>query len=175
MFSFLVHLGLHINFSNLTFASLRLFLFLGVMLGYCPYVVSLLPDKLTDIQQFAFSLLQSKANFCANDHSQLQRLCHVIQSGMLTVYHSHAHLFSPVHFSFSALCQLEQLSHLQQSPVPLQFPFPDVVIATNAMPTHWAFYFQGSGLPLSVTGSYCLVGALNHHHEAVQNGFLLIW
>ena len=33
----LAHLGLHINFPSLTFASLRL-LFLRPMLGYCPYV-----------------------------------------------------------------------------------------------------------------------------------------
>ena len=64
------------------------------------------------------------------------RLCHVIQSDMLTVYPSPNHLFSPVHFSFSALYQLEWLSFLQQNPVPLQFPLPDVVIATGAMPTH---------------------------------------
>ena len=57
-------------------------------------------------------------------------------------------------FSLSSLCQLEQLAHLQQSPVPLQFPLSDVVIATDATPTHWAFYFQGSGLPLSVSGSW---------------------
>ena len=48
---------------------------------------------------------------------------------------------------------MEQLPHLQQNPVPLQFPLPDVVIGMNAMPLHWAFYFQGSGLPLSVNGS----------------------
>ena len=88
-----------------------------------------------------------KANVCANGHSQLWRLCHVIQRDMLTVYHSPIHLVSPVYFSFSALYQLEQLSHLQHTQVPLQFPLPDVVIATDAMPTHWAFYFQGSGLP----------------------------
>ena len=86
-----------------------------------------------------------KANFCTSGHSQLQRLCHVIQSDMLIVYHSSAHLFSPVHFSFSSLHQQEWLSHLQQSPVPLQFPLHDVVIATDAMLTHWACYFQGSG------------------------------
>ena len=57
-------------------------------------------------------------------------------------------------FSLSSLCQLQQLAHLQQSSVPLQFPLPDVVIATDATPTHWAFYFQGSGLPLSVSGSW---------------------
>ena len=73
---------------------------------------------------------------------------------MLSVYHSSTQLFSRVHFSLSSLCQLEQLAKLQQSPVPLQFPLPDVVIATDATPTHWAFYFQGSGLPISVSGSW---------------------
>ena len=77
-----------------------------------------------------------KANFCDNGHSQLQRLCCVIQSDMLTVYHSPIHLFSPIYFSFSASCQLEWLSHLQQSPIPLQFLLPDVVIATDSMQTH---------------------------------------
>ena len=85
---------------------------------------------------------------------------------MLTVYHSPAHLFSPVHFSFSALCQLEHLSHLQQSPVPLQFPLPDVVIITDAMSTHWAFYYQGSGLPLFVSGSWS--GSICRAHIALQ-------
>ena len=69
---------------------------------------------------------------------------------MLTVYHSPTHLFSPLHFSFSALRQLEWLSHLQQSPVPLQFLLPDVVIATKTTPTHWAFYLQGYCLPLQL-------------------------
>ena len=59
-----------------------------------------------------------------------------------------------VHFSVSSLRQLEWLAKLQQSPVPLQFPLPVVVIATDATPTHWAFYFQGSGLPLSVSGAW---------------------
>ena len=72
---------------------------------------------------------------------------------MLTIYHSAIHLFSAVHFSFAAICQLGSLSHLQQKPVPLPFLLPDVVIATDAMPYHWAFYFQGSGLPLLVSGS----------------------
>ena len=128
--------------------------------------VSLPPDKLADILQLALSLLQTphlivhrvmsflgKANFCTNGHTQLQHLCHVIQSDMLHVYHSPTQLFSHVHFPLSSLHQLEWLVHLQQSPVPLQFPLPDVVIATDAMPTQWAFYFQGSGLPLSVSGS----------------------
>ena len=62
--------------------------------------VSLPPDKLADIQQLTLSLLLThpvtickvmsflgKANFCANGHSQMQQLCCVIQSDMLTVYH----------------------------------------------------------------------------------------
>ena len=55
---------------------------------------------------------------------------------MLHVYHSPTNLFSQGHFSLSSLCQLEHLSHLQQSPVPLQFHLPGVVIATDATPTH---------------------------------------
>ena len=93
-------------------------------------------------------------------------LCCVIQSDMLHVYNSPTHLFSHVHFSLSSLHQLEQLFHLQQSPVPLQFPLHDVVIATDAMPTHWAFYFQGSGLPLVVSGSWS--GSMCRAHIALQ-------
>ena len=142
-------------------------------------LVSLPPDKLAGIQQLALSLLQTthitvhkvmsflgKANFCTNGHSQLHRLCRTIQSDILSVYHSPTHLFSLVHFSLSSLCQLKWLVHLQRSPVPLLFPLPDVVIATNATPTHWAFYFQGSGLPLSVSGAWS--GSLSRPHIALQ-------
>ena len=58
------------------------------------------------------------------------------------------------------------MSNLQQSPVPLHFPLPDVDIATDATPTHWAFYFQGSGLPLSVSGAWS--GSLCRAHIALQ-------
>ena len=141
--------------------------------------VSLPPDKLADIEQLALSLLRTphvtvhktmsflgKANFCTNGHSQLQHLCCVIQSAMLHVYHSPTQLFSCVHFPLSSLHQLEQLVHLQQSSIPLQFPLPDVDIATDATPTHWAFYFQGSGLPLSVSGSW--MSSLCRAHIALQ-------
>ena len=85
---------------------------------------------------------------------------------MLHVYHSPTHLFSCVHFSLSSLDELEWLAHLPQSLVPLQFPLPDVVIATDVTPTHWAFYFQGSGLPLLVSGSW--LGSLCRAHIALQ-------
>ena len=55
---------------------------------------------------------------------------------------------------------------MQQSPGPLQFPLPDVVIAKDTMPTHWASYFQGSGLPLSVSGSWS--GSMHRAHIALQ-------
>ena len=163
----LVWLDYILIFSSLTFASLRLLVFPGGYIGILHISVSLPPDKLADIHQLALSLLQTqhvticqvmyflgKANFCVNGHFQLWRLCHVIQSDILTVYDSPTHLFSSVHYSFLALHQLEQLSHLQQNPVSLQYPLPDVVIATNAISTHWAFYFQVSGLPLLVSGSW---------------------
>ena len=41
-----------------------------------------------------------------------------------------------------------------------------MVIATDATPTHWAFYFQGSGLPLLVSGSWS--GSLCRAHIALQ-------
>ena len=46
------------------------------------------------------------------------------------------------------------------------FPLPDVVIATEATPTHCAFYFQGSVLPLSVSGAWS--GSLCRAHIALQ-------
>ena len=137
--------------------------------------VSLPPDKLADIQQLALSLLHTphvtvrkvmsflgKANFCINGHSQLRQLCRVIQSDMLSVYHSPTHLFSRVHFSPSSLHQLDRLAHLQQSPVPLQFPLPDVVIATDATPTRWAFIFRDLGYlyPLVVHGLVPCLGLI---------------
>ena len=41
-----------------------------------------------------------------------------------------------------------------------------MVIASDDMLSHWAFYFQGSGLPLSVTGS--LSGSTCKDHIALQ-------
>ena len=48
----------------------------------------------------------------------------------------------------------------------MQFPLSNVVIATDAMPTHWAFYFQGSGLPSSVSGPWS--GSICRDHIALQ-------
>ena len=177
--SLLVRLGLHINFSKSDLCLYQSFTFLGLCWDTVCMLVSLPPGKLADIQQLALFLLCTphvtvhkvmsflgKANFCTNGHSQLRHLCCVIQSDMLSVYHSPTQLFSCVHFSLSSLHQLEWLSNLQQSPVPLHFPLPHVVIATDATPTHWAFYFQGSGLPLSVSGAWS--GSLSRDDIALQ-------
>ena len=172
-------MGLHINFSKSDLCLSQTFTFLGLCWDTVCMSVSLPSDKLADTQQLAISLLQTthatvhrvmsflgKANFCTIGHLQLHHLCHVIQHDMLSVYHSPMQLFSHVHFSLSSLHQLEWLANLQQSPIPLQFPLPDVVIATDATPTHWAFYFQGSGLPLSVSGAWSV--SLCRAHIAFQ-------
>ena len=172
--SFLVHLGLHINFSKSDLCLSQTFTFLGLCWDTVHMSVSLPPNTLAHIQQLALSLLQTphvtvckvmsflgKANFVPMATPNC-----VIQSDMLSVYHSPMQLFSVVQFSLSSLCQLEWLAQLQQSPVPLQFPLLDVVIATDATPTHWAFYFQGSGLPLSVSGAW--LGSLCRAHIALQ-------
>ena len=177
--SLLVSRGLQINFSKSDLCLSQSFTFLRLCWDTVCMLVSLPPDKLADIQQLALSLLHTphvtvckvmsflgKANFCTNGHSQLQCLCRVIQSDMLSVYHSPTQLFAHFHFSLSSLHQLEQLSNLQQSPVPLDFPLPDVVIATDATSTHWAFYFQGYGLPLSVSDAWS--GSLSRAHIALQ-------
>ena len=129
--SLLVHLSLHINFSKSDLCLTQTFCFLGLCWDTVHMSVSLPPDRLVDIQQLALSLLHTqhvtvcivisflgKANFCTNGHSQLQHLCHVIQNDMLHVYHFPTHLFLHAHFPLSSLWQLEQLAHLQQSPVP---------------------------------------------------------
>ena len=48
----------------------------------------------------------------------------------------------------------------------MQFLLPDVFIATDAMPTHWGFYFQGPGLPLLVSSSSS--GSLCRAHIDLQ-------
>ena len=53
-----------------------------------------------------------KANFCTNGHAQLFPLCHEIQSDMLTIFVSPAHLFTAFNLSIPALQQLWRLCQL---------------------------------------------------------------
>ena len=57
--SFLVHLGLHINFSKSGHHLSQMLSFMGLCLDTVHMSVSLPPDKLADIQQLALSLLQT--------------------------------------------------------------------------------------------------------------------
>ena len=141
--------------------------------------VSLPPDKLADIQQLALSLLKTqpvivhqvmsflgKATFCASGHSQLWRLCYVIQSDMLTVYHSSIHLFfSCLLFLFSFVSTGMVISFATE-PSTFAISTSRCVIATDAMSTYWAFYFQGSDVLLSVSGSWS--GSMFRAHIALQ-------
>ena len=139
--------------------------------------VSLPSAKFDEIQQLALALFYAqpfcqdvsslgKAYFCASGHSLLQQWCCVIQSDMLNVSHSPVHLFSFFHFLDSVLCQLQRLSHLQQSQVPFQLSLPDVVIATDVTPTHWTFCFRSPGLALFMSGSW--LGSMCRVHIAIQ-------
>ena len=111
--SLFVCLGLHINFSKSDLHLSQTFSFFGLCWDTVCMLVSLPPDKLTDIQQLALSLLWTphvtvrkvmsflgKANFCTNGHLQLHCLCCVIQSDMLSVYHSPTIIFTCSFFSF---------------------------------------------------------------------------
>ena len=86
--------------------------------------------------------------------------CYIIQSDMLKVFHS------PAHLSLPALHQLQRLSQLLQSPVLLRFPLLDVIMTTDAMPFCWAFSIQSLWAPVSCcctwSGSMCKV------HSALQ-------
>ena len=73
---------------------------------------------------------------------------------------------------------------MQQSQIPLQFWFPHVVITIDATSSQWAFYFRGSGLPLSAIGSWS--GSMCRAHIALQElqavammqhrmAFLVMW
>ena len=155
-------------FPGLTFPSLRPFVFFGLCWVTVHMSVSLPPNTLANIQQLTLSLLQTQP---LTIHQVMSFLVKTNFVPMATpscrdcvVSFRVIHLFSSVHFSFSVLCLGEQSSHLQQTPVPLQFPLPDVVIATYVMST-WAFYFQGSGLPLSVSGSWS--GSMCRAHIAL--------
>ena len=154
--SILVHLGIHINFSKSDLCLIQTFCFFGVMLGYYPYVSIFASWSISWHSAVSSFLVADPTCYSLFGHilfRQGQFLCQwPLPTVEIVLCHSEWHveclslshpLVFCVHFSFSELHQLEWLSHLQQTPVPLQFPFPDVVIATEAKPIHWTFYFRG--------------------------------
>ena len=142
--------------------------------------VSLPPDELADIQQFVcspFCRLQpvivcqvmsflGKAKFCTSGHWQLQQLCHVIQSDMLTVCHSPAQLFFFCTISFSALVSTRAV-------IPFAIEPSSFAVSVWQCSYYWrchdqslSFLFSGSGLPLQVSGSW--TGFICRAHMAFQ-------
>ena len=83
---------------------------------------------------------------------------------MFTIYQSIISVFFFT-FLFQHSAIFRGLSQLQQSSVPLQFSFPDLVITTVAMPSHWTFYFQGSEVPIYCCGSW--YGSMYMVHPAL--------
>ena len=63
------------------------------------------------------------ANFCASGHAQLCWLYHVIQNGMLNVYHCLAHVFHSFNIFSPALYDPQMVSVATQYSS-LQFPLP---------------------------------------------------
>ena len=156
LYSLLVCLGLQINFSKSDLHLTQTFCFLGLcwdtgILSAC----HLPPDKLADIQQLSLSLLQNqhvtvhrvmsflgKATFCTNGCSQPQRLCCVIQSDVLTVYHSLAHLFSTVHFPFPPYVKWNSYLICNRAQFLCNFHFLMWLLLLMPYPLIWPFIFR---------------------------------
>ena len=176
--SLLVRLGLHINFCKSDLCLLQTFCFLELCWDTVCMSLSLSPDKLADIQQLALSLLQSqcvavhkvmfflgKANFCTSGHSQLWHLCCVIQSDMLMFTILPIIYFLTLIFPFP--CNIiETFISFATEPSSFAISSSWCGFTTDAMPTHWAFYFQRCGLSLSVSGSWS--GSMCRAHIALQ-------
>ena len=73
----------------------------------------------------------------------------------------HAIIFMCSFFPF-LLTSTGKLAHLQQSPVPLQFPLPDVITANDATPLIGPFIFRDLGYfyQLMVPGQVPCVGLI---------------
>ena len=84
---------------------------------------------------------------------------------MLNVYHSFAHLLCSCHFTFLCCINLRDCLSCNRVQV-LQFPLPNMVITTGATPYHWAFYFKGSGLPLSFSQTW--LGSINKAYITLE-------
>ena len=95
-----------------------------------------------------------KAKFSDNGHSQLQQLCHVIQSDMLTAYHFLALLFLLYNFLFQLCINLSSYLIYNRAQFLCTFCFPVCLLLQMPHPVMWPFYFQGSGLIWSVRGSW---------------------
>ena len=153
-----IHNRLHIDFSK---SELCLSQYVWLFWYIKDMSVFLPTDKFFEIQQLVLSLLQVQT---ATAHLVMSIWTSptFVTMGMynftiyvvwtnnmfisIILFHTYFVLFN---FLFSALHQLQRLSHVQHCPVSLLYPFHDVVITIDALFCHWVFYVQASALPLS--------------------------
>ena len=120
--------------------------------------VSLPSDKCCEIQHLPCAMLLrpagvvpqvmfflGKTTFCANGHAQLQWLCHFLLSKMLSVYHSLSHFFL-LTFLFQYSVSFRESLTCSRVQYLCNFSFLHVVVTTDVILHHLAFYFQGTGL-----------------------------
>ena len=147
--SLLVRLGLYINFSKSDLCHTQPFYFLGLCWETVCLSVSLPPDKLVDIQQLALSLLQSQ-------HLKVHRVMSFL---------------GKANFCNNGDSYLWHLCCVIQNVMLHVYHFPTHLFSRVhfflSFPTHWTFYFQGSGLPLSFSGSSS--GSVCMAHIALQD------
>ena len=181
MWSLLVCLGLHINFSSSELILTQCFCFLGLVWGMENMSVSLPTDKLPKILHLAPSLLYMQPItvysplghffFVQCQHLLLTdmhnfHLCCVVQSDMfMSLSCAFICFFSLLSFS---LCQLQRLSPLQQSPVPLQFPHPDVVI-TGCYVQSLSILFSGYWVFFTIQWNLVRLGSMCDAHMLYKN------
>ena len=154
MCSLLVHLRLHINFSSQNFVSLYTF-HLKAMLGYSGQI-SVFAILLLYIQQLAYSLLQrqpvtahlvvsfwARPALCLRTCTTLPVVC-IIQTNVLNVYHSAAHLFFHFLFLFQHSVSFRECQ-LQHSPTLCSFLFLMWVSLQILSPLLSLFIFRDLG------------------------------
>ena len=154
--SLLTHVCSHINLSKLDL-HLKVILLGGPVLEYSRHVclcflINSMRFSSWLMLCYGANLLQSirlcpfwgKTAFCASGHAQFQNLYYGIESDMLHVLWLF-HWFLSFCFSLPTVCQFQRLSQFWQSPVPLQFPLPDMVITIDAMPHNWTFILRALG------------------------------
>ena len=150
------HLWLHSNFPNSGLHLTQHFSFIGLFWDTVDMCVSLPAILLTSWDATFSSFFITDTNYCyspsvygdffGQDHLLYQwtctfcQLCHVIQSNLLNVYNSLAHLVCSFHLFFSAWHQLWRQSPLQQCPFTLQFSLPDMTIRFCFLSGFWLFF-----------------------------------
>ena len=139
-----------------------------------------LPSKKPSLDTEVGSFFATKVTYCSPstyilfwwDHFLCQWTCTAL---LIVLCHSEWCVeclpFSSSFISFfspflPAEHQLWGLYELQQCPVPLRYRVPDMVNETDATSSHWAFYFQGSGVPISCSGTR--FGSIWKMHIALQ-------